>query len=140
MSDQIQLYPYSKAWNITIWIAQALLFLLYIMAGSNKTFQSIEFLANMLPWVLDFPEFLVRFIGISELLGAIGVLLPSIVRIKPRLTVYAATGLACIQLFAIFFHLSQGEYGVILANIIFMLIAVLVIWGRAKKVPIFSKN
>lgn len=129
----------SKWMNISLWVVQGLLAAMFLMAGTNKLFQSIPELSKMLPWVTQVPEGLVRFIGFSELLGGIGLLLPSILRIKPILTTYAAIGLAVVMLFAAIFHLSRGEMSVIGMNFIFMAMALFVAWGRSKKAPILPK-
>ncbi|MBL7784306.1 MAG: DoxX family protein [Chitinophagales bacterium] len=130
----------SKVLNISLWVAQVLLSAMFLMAGVMKSTQPIEQLATSLPWVTQVPTGLVRFIGISELLGAIGLILPSILRIKPKLTVYAAIGIFTIMLFALIFHSSKGEFSVIGMNIILGLIAIFIAWGRSKKVPIQPKN
>src|SRR6201988_2591861 len=99
----------SKVLNIALWIAQILLAIMFFNAGRLKLFFPMDVLAVIMPWTIDVPVWLVRFIGTSELLGSIGLLLPSILRIKPKLTPYAAFGFALIMLFAIVFHLSRGE-------------------------------
>lgn len=129
----------SKGLNIALWVVQSLLAAMFLMAGANKLFQSIPELSKMLPWVTQVPEGLVRFIGMSELLGSLGILLPSILRIKPILTPIAAIGLAVVMLFAILFHISKGEASAIAMPIVFVAMAVFVAWGRAKEVPIQSK-
>jgi uncharacterized membrane protein YphA (DoxX/SURF4 family) len=130
----------SKAINITLWIAQIILAAMFIMAGIMKSTQPIEKLSPSLPWTSQVPELLVRFIGVSELLGAIGLLLPSLLRIKPKLTVWAAAGIATIMLFAILFHISKGETAVIGINIFIALIALFVVWGRTKQAVILPKD
>lgn len=130
----------SKWMNISLWVVQGLLAAMFLMAGANKLFQSIPELSKMLPWVTQVPEGLVRFIGFSEFLGGIGLLLPAILRIKPILTSYAAIGLAVVMLLASIFHISKGEMSVIGMNFVFMAMALFVAWGRMKKVPISPKN
>ncbi len=130
----------SKALNISLWIAQGILAAMFLMAGAMKSTQPIEQLATSLPWVADAPVALVRFIGISELLGAIGLILPSVLRIQPKLTIWAAIGIATIMLFALIFHASKGEFSAIGMNVVLGLIAVFVAWGRAKKVSIKPKS
>lgn len=130
----------SKALNISLWVAQGLLAAMFLMAGAMKSTQPIEQLATSLPWVTQVPSGLVRFIGISELLGAIGLILPSVLRIQPKLTVYAAFGIIAIMLFALIFHITKGEFSVIGINIILGLIAIFVAWGRTKKVPVQPKS
>ncbi len=129
----------SNKLNIALWVVQVLLAALYLMAGSTKLFQPIEEMAKMLPWVAEAPAGVVRFIGLSELLGGVGLLLPSILRIQPGLTPIAAVGLAVIQLLATIFHISKGESSVIGANILFMAMALFVAWGRMAKAPILAK-
>jgi putative oxidoreductase len=130
----------SKWMNISLWVVQGLLAAMFLMAGANKLFQSIPELSKMLPWVTQVPDGLVRFIGFSELLGGIGSLLPTILRIKPILTSYAAIGLAVVMLLASIFHISKGEMSVIGMNFVFMAMALFVAWGRMKKVPVLPKN
>lgn len=130
----------SRGLNIALWVVQSLLAVMFLMAGANKLFQSIPELSKMLPWVTQVPEGMVRFIGISELLGGLGLLLPSILRIKPILTPFSAIGLAVVMLLATFFHISKGETSVIAMPIVFMAMAIFVAWGRTKKAPILPKN
>src|SRR5688572_4600183 len=91
----------SPALNISLWVAQVILAAMFAMAGVMKLTQPIETLALTVPWSADVPLALVRFIGASELAAAIGLLLPSLTRIKPWLTPLAAAGLATIMLLAL---------------------------------------
>lgn len=139
MTTTLNIEKKPKGMNISLWIAQSLLAAMFLMAGANKLFQSIEELAKMMPWVAQVPAGLVRFIGASELLGGLGLLLPSIFKIMPKLTIYAAIGLTAVMLFASIFHISRGEANVIAFNFILMAIAVFIAWGRSKKAPISAK-
>lgn len=130
----------SKKINIALWIVQSLLAAIFVMAGANKLFQPIPELAKMLPWVTSVPLAMVKFIGLSELLGGMGMLLPSLLRIKPVLTAYAALGIALVMIFATIFHISRGEVSVIGINFVFMAMATFVAWGRMKKVLITPKS
>ena len=130
----------SKALNIILWIAQVLLAGMFLMSGFMKVAQPIEELAKMLPWASQVPEGLVRFIGISEVLGGLGLILPALLRIKPQLTAWAAIGLALVMLFAAGFHGSRGENSAIGMNVILALIALFIAWGRVKKAPIQLKS
>lgn len=125
--------------NIMLWVAQVLLAGMFIMAGMMKTFQPIEEIGASLPWVLNTPEVLIRFIGLSELLGGLGLLLPAILRIKPQLTGYAALGLAVVMVLALIFHAVRGEYAATGINVVIVLIAGFVAWGRLKRLPIAAK-
>jgi len=118
--------------NIALWIAQGLLAAMYLMAGQMKTFQPAKVRANpQMTWAHDKQDGYIRFVGISELLGALGLILPLVTGILPWLTVFAAVGLTIIQLLAIFQeHLPKKEYNIIPVNIVLLALAVFVIVGR----------
>ena len=130
----------SKALHITLWIAQVILAAMFLMSGFMKLSQPIDQLSKMLPWAAQVPEALVRFIGVAEVLGAVGLILPSLLRIQPKLTPIAAVGLALIMLFAVVFHISRGETPMIGMNFILIAIAAFIAWGRFKKAPIAPKS
>ena len=129
----------NKGLTIGLWVAQVLLALLFFMAGAMKASQPLDALVAALPWVESTPLGLVRFIGIAEILGALGLLLPSIFRIKPNLTVLAAYGLALVMLLAAGFHASRGEFSAIGMNVVLVGLALFVAWGRSKKAIILPK-
>ena len=129
-----------KAINIVLWVAQGLLAIMFIMAGIMKATQPLEVLVESLPWVKSTPLGLVRFIGISELLGGLGLLIPSIFRFKPFLTVWAALGLALVMLLASGYHASRGEFSAIGVNVVLLAIFLFIAWGRSKKAPILPKS
>jgi len=130
----------SKAWNISLWAVQALLALLYGMAGVMKSTQPLAELAKSVNWVTSVPEPLVRFIGVSELAGALGLILPSLTRIQPRLTAWAGVGLATIMLLAVPFHIQRGETSVMAFPAVLGLLAAFVAYGRFKKAPIAPRQ
>ena len=129
----------SKALHVSLWAAQLLLGLLFVFGGLMKTSQPIAELAQKLVWPGALPEGLVRFIGLSELLGGLGLVLPSATRVKPWLTPLAGVGLATIMLLASLFHLSRGELGVLPMNFALGGLAAFIAWGRYKKVPILPR-
>lgn len=116
--------------NIALWIIQALLALIFLMAGFMKTFRPIDTLAEKMPWVTKVPSVLVRLLGIAELLGAIGLILPILTHILPWLTALAAVGLALIMLGAIVLHASKREIPVVGVTIVILILAVFVAYGR----------
>lgn len=128
----------NKTLNIILWVAQILLAAMFLMAGIMKSTTPIEQLSQTINWVKNQPG-LVRFIGIMELMAALGLILPSLLRIKPVLTPIAATGLMLIMALAIPFHISRGETSAIGMNILFLLVAFFIAWGRSRKVPIAGK-
>jgi hypothetical protein len=82
---------------------------------------------------------LVRFIGASELLGGLGLVLPAATRIKPALTPLAGAGLITVMVLAALFHLTRGEFGAIPGNVILGSLAAFVAWGRWAKVRIMPR-
>ena len=116
--------------NIALWIAQGLLAAMFLMAGALKTFQVAK-VREQMPWAKNRSDGFIRFVGISELLGALGLILPLVTGILPWLTVLAAVGLALIQLLAIFTeHLPKKEYNVLPVNTVLLALAVFVVIGR----------
>jgi len=122
--------------RVGLWIAQSLLFLVFGSSGLVKLLTPIPELAAMMPWTGQFPESFVRVIGLIDLAGGIGILLPALTRILPRLTVMAALGCAVLQVFALIFHLSRGEAVVTPLNFVLLALALFVLWGRGRKAPI----
>jgi uncharacterized membrane protein YphA (DoxX/SURF4 family) len=106
------------------------------MAGLMKLSTPIEQLHQQMSWTLTVPTLLVRFIGASELAGAIGLILPAATRIQPRLTPLAAAGLVLVMILAAAFHISRGELVMLPINIFLGSLAAFVAWGRARKAPI----
>src|SRR4030081_3130425 len=96
--------------NIILWIAVALLALLFLFAGGTKLVLSIEQMRAMGPpnQVL-LPGLLIKFIGVCEVLGGLGLILPGLFRIRPGLTPLAATGLIVIMIGAIVTTLMSGQ-------------------------------
>lgn len=132
--------PGSRGWSIALWIIQGLLALFYGWAGFIKLTMAPAALVGMgLAYANDLPHGLLLFIGTCELAGAIGLILPSLLRIKPSLTPLAAMGLSAIQLLAIPFHLTRGEGAVLPMNLILLALALTVVWGRNRKAPITPK-
>lgn len=116
--------------DLALWVAQILLAVMYAMAGSMKTFQTAKAQAQF-SWAKDRSDRFVRFVGISELLGALGLIIPLVTGILPWLTVLAAAGLTLVQLLAIFTeHLPRKEYNVIPVNLVLIAISVFIVFGR----------
>jgi hypothetical protein len=116
--------------NIALWVAQIFFILSFGMAGVLKTFMTAK-AKETLPWAKDRSNAFVRFVGVSELLGALGMFLPMLTGILPWLTALAAVGLAIIQVLAVFTeHLPKKEYNVIPMNIVLLALAVFITWGR----------
>jgi hypothetical protein len=119
----------SKTIHIALWIAQVVLAVFFII-GAIMKFQPIETIAAKMPWTGQAPVLVVRLLGVLDLVGATGLILPSLLRIKPRLTPWAAVGIMALMACAIIFHVSRGEASVIGVNIVIVVIAAFVAWGR----------
>jgi uncharacterized membrane protein YphA (DoxX/SURF4 family) len=115
--------------NIALWVVQIILGLAFIMFGSMKAFQYEKAKAS-LPWVKDYSKGLVTFIGVSELLGGLGLILPYATGIAPILTPVAALGLGLVMILAAGFHAKRKENQAIGMNIIFLALAIFVAIGR----------
>ncbi len=129
----------SKGMNIALWIAQSILAAMFLIAGIMKSSMPLDKLGAQLPWVNEVPAYLVRFIGASELIGSIGLILPSLTRIKPILTPIAAIGLTLIMLLATIFHITHHEMPAIGFTLVLAGIAIFIAWGRLKKSPVQSR-
>ncbi|MBE2222148.1 MAG: DoxX family protein [Anaerolineae bacterium] len=123
--------------NIALWIVQILLAIVFLMAGFMKATQSKEAMIEKgLDWVEGLPLGAVRTIGIVEILGAIGLILPALTGILPWLTPLAAIGLALTMIGAIILHVSRKEYQGAIANLVLLLMALFVAYGRFVLVPV----
>lgn len=123
-----------------LWIVQVLLALAFVAAGFMKLTMPIEQLAQNMVWVNDVPAWLVRFIGLAELAGGLGLVLPTLTRIQPQLTPLAGTGLALVMILASGFHLTRSEFGLIIPNIVLLALAAFVAYGRWKIAPISPRG
>lgn len=130
----------SKRLRIGLWVAQALVFIIFVFSGFTKLATPISELSQMMPWTGQYSEYFVRFIGLVDLAGGIGILLPSLTRILPQLTVLAALGCTILQVLAIAFHASRGEFLVLPFNAVLISLSIFVLWGRSKKAPIASRK
>jgi putative oxidoreductase len=128
--------------HIALWVVQALLSLAFAAAGVTKLITPIAELATkgMGGWVLDSPEALIRFIGASEVLAAIGLIAPAATRIAPKLTPAAAIGLVVVMVLAAATHLAYGEFTGVAPNIVLAGLAGFVAWGRLKRHPIAPRG
>jgi uncharacterized membrane protein YphA (DoxX/SURF4 family) len=140
MSTAVSTPTAGTRFRVILWTAQILLAALFIMSGVAKLFTPIPELVKSIPWTGDMSVAFVRFIGIVDLIGGIGILLPALTRILPRLTVAAALGCALLQAFAMVFHLSRGEGMMLPFNLVLLGLSLLVAWGRSRRAPILPRS
>lgn len=128
----------SKALHTTLWVAQVIT-ALCLLSGTVMKFMPIETISPMMPWTGELPPIVVRLLGIIDLLGAAGLILQALWRIKPQLTAWAAVGTVILMGCAIAFHVLRGEASVIGFNIFLASLAIFIAWGRFQKVPVEAR-
>jgi hypothetical protein len=113
-----------------LWIVQGLLALIFVFTGGIKLVLPIEALTEQFP----LPGLFVRFLGVAEVLGAIGLILPGLLRIRPGLTPLAAAGLVIIMIGATVLTLAGVVPGGVvvpaLIPLVLGLLSAFVIYGR----------
>jgi|SRR3954468_9914165 putative oxidoreductase len=122
--------------SIALWIVQGLLALAFLIAGVMKSVAPLETLKKNMPWVGHVPPWFVRFIGISEFLGAVGLVAPKLTGILPQLTIAAAIGLVVVMVGAIVYHGRRKEYSATGVNIVLLLLAAFIAVGYLVWVPV----
>lgn len=128
----------SKALHIALWVVQVALALAFGMIGVTKlTTSEVDLIQQSGELIEKYGVGLIRFIGISEVLGALGLILPAALRILPVLTPLASLGLAIIMGLATALHASKGEP--IVTQVVFLLLTLFVVWGRLTKGKITAK-
>lgn len=116
--------------NIALWIVQGLLGVAFLMAGGMKLMQPKEKLAANMAWVEDFAPNTIKIIGLLEVLGAIGLILPWALNIVPELTGIAAIGLVLTMIGAAITHVRRNEMQMLAPNVVLGLLALFVGVGR----------
>src|SRR5215207_11131153 len=119
-----------------LWIVQVLLALLFLFAGGTKLVIPPDVLASMgSPNQIPLPGWFVHFIGVAEVLGALGVLLPGLLHIKPWLTPPAAAGLVVIMIGATALTIAADGVAAGVVPLVVGLLAAFVAYGRWQLVP-----
>jgi uncharacterized membrane protein len=109
--------------NIVLWVIASILAVGFLLAGIMKATQPREKLAVKMDWVNDFSAGTVKFIGVVEILGALGLILPAALEIAPTLTPLAATGLAVVMLLAARVHARRKETQEVVVNLVLFVLA-----------------
>ena len=131
----VEVSPRRSTLSIVLWVVQVLLALLFLWAGGIKLVLPLEKLAG--PVAL--PGLFLRFIGVVEVLGGIGLILPGLLRIRPSLTSWAAAGLVILMIGAVGITLTGGSAGMALIPLGVGLLAGFVAYGRWRLAPIASR-
>lgn len=128
--------------NSALWVAQVVLMAAFVLAGVShlqyeRTKERMdERTRQRLRWAKAVPPPLLTFIGICEILGALGLILPAVTGVLPILTPLAATGLGIIMLLAILFHAVRREFPFIAINLVLLVLAAFVAYGRFVLAPL----
>jgi hypothetical protein len=119
--------------NTALWIVQALLAALFLFAGGMKLVTPVEEMLKQMPLAL--PGWFLRFTGVVEVLGALGLILPWLLGIWPVLTPLAALGLVVVMIGAVVFTLLTGDGLMSLIPLIVGLLCAFVAYGRWRLTP-----
>jgi uncharacterized membrane protein YphA (DoxX/SURF4 family) len=114
--------------NVALWIVQVLLALLFVWAGGMKLVLPLDQLTGPFP----LPGWFIRFIGLAELLGGLGMILPGLLRRSTWLTPLAACGLVIIMMGATMISLRAGGVGMALIPVAVGVLAAFIAYGRGR--------
>jgi uncharacterized membrane protein YphA (DoxX/SURF4 family) len=123
--------------HIALWILQVLLGLLFVWAGGFKLVVPIATMTSQMPTPI--PGWFLRFIGVAELLGGLGLIVPGLLRMRPGLTPLAAAGLVIIMVGATGMTLVAGAVGPAMFPLAVGLLLVCVAYGRWRLMPVRAK-
>jgi len=126
----------SPGLGLALWLVQVSLALLFVGTGAWKLFTPIAELATKMPWMGQVSPGFLYLTAALDTLGGLGILLPSVTRIKPQLAVLGALGCAALMGGALVFHLSRGEASSTPFNFLLVALSLFVAWGRRTKAPI----
>jgi|SRR4030095_96959 len=115
--------------NTALWIVQILLGAMMMLLGLMKTFLPVEQLSK-LSWTTRSPEAFIKFVGISELLIGLGLILPRLTGIKPELTSWAAISLCIVMALAAVEHIKYHERNEVWKNVLISILGLFVAVGR----------
>ncbi|HET6669973.1 MAG TPA: DoxX family protein [Pyrinomonadaceae bacterium] len=122
--------------NIALWIVQILLALLFLFAGGTKLILPSEVLQSMgSPNQIMLPGLLLKFIGLCEVLGALGLILPGLLRKRPSLIPLAAAGLVIIMIGAVVITIAGDGVAAGIFPLIVLILCAFVAYGRSRLVP-----
>ncbi|MCB4797372.1 DoxX family protein [Neotamlana laminarinivorans] len=117
--------------NITLYVIQGLLACIFFMAGIMKVAKNKETLREKLgDWTDNYSENKLKLIGLLEVLGAIGIVLPIFISSIAILVPIAAIGLSITMIGALILHLKRKEKDKVIVNLILLLLALFIVVGR----------
>ena len=131
----------TKAFNVLLWTLQVLWGIFFSFTGFGKVLAYDPAVWNhmlhQVAWFSAVPQGLFVFIGACEFLGGIGLILPAMTGVKPKLTSFAAIGLTLVMILAAVFHIVRGEYSFFLpVNLVLGGVAAFIAYGRSVPMPV----
>ena len=126
----------SRKLHYGLWIIQVILALIFLFAGSMKLIVPIE----QMKGPVQLPGLFLRFIGVCEVLGGIGLVLPGLLRIRPGLTPLAAAGLVIIMIGATATTIMGGQAAIAILPFAVGVLLAVVAWGRWRIAPLSGKS
>jgi uncharacterized membrane protein YphA (DoxX/SURF4 family) len=122
--------PQRKALHIALLVVQVVICGLFLTAGIMKLTMPVSEISRIFPWTGQVSEVFLRFIALIDIAGGVGILLPTLIRIYPKLTVMTAFGCVLLQVAAICFHTMRNELSSTPFNFVLLGLCVFVIRGR----------
>jgi uncharacterized membrane protein YphA (DoxX/SURF4 family) len=119
-----------------LWIVQGLLAALFLFAGVMKLVLPLDQMTGAIP----LPGAFLRFIGVVEVLGAVGLILPSLLRIRPGLTSLAAGGLVIIMVGAVWITVAGGDVASAVIPLLVGILTAFVAYGRWRLAPLSGSS
>src|ERR1700736_4977330 len=117
--------------NMALWIIAIVLAVGFTASGLMKILRTKEqLMASGMGWAQDFSPSTIRLIGFAEILGAVGLILPAALHIAPILVPLAAVGLILVMIGAAAVHTRRHELPNVAINVVLLLLAAFVAWGR----------
>jgi len=134
----------AKSFNVLLWILQVVWGVFFSFTGFGKILAYDpavwSHMLHNVAWFSAVPQGLFVFIGACEFLGGIGLILPAMTGVKPKLTPYAAIGLTLVMILAALFHIARGEYNFFLPlNLVLGGVAAFIAYGRLMALPIAAR-
>ena len=126
--------------NTVLWTMQVLFGVFWSLTGFGKVMWYKPVLWNQalheVPWLSAVPQQLIIVIGVCEFLGGVGLILPAMTGVKPKLTPFAAFGLTLVMILAAVFHIARGEYGFLVTTLVLGGVTAFIGYGRLFVRPI----
>jgi uncharacterized membrane protein YphA (DoxX/SURF4 family) len=135
----------TKIFNVLLWILQILWGVFFSFTGFGKILAYDPAVWNQMlhnvAWFSAVPQGLFVFIGVCEFLGGVGLILPAMTGVKPKLTPFAAIGLTLVMILAAIFHVVRGEFNFFVPlNLVLGGVAAFIAYGRLIAMPIAERS